>query len=637
VSGILNSGSGLAPWRVDKFHPPFPYEFGDAYVVRVACADRKDGAFAITRLAGCEHWAKSSLFTSPEADLAVVADCMRVPVEELRTRCLPYADEEKEHRSWWGISLYKRELELDRRMFCPTGLVRAAYTRSEWQLRALPFDEETAHVLTDRCHRCGAIQRFGRAAGIENCDRCFTDLRRGTTPAVPEHLLSSLSNALGLVHPDAERRRQTLAMLPPAVADLGSSDAFTLMRHLSVLSDPSLPAVGWLPAVDIDQRLRRLASMAEAWTLLAGWPHAVTELLDCRIAKSMVRHDDGLGGAAVRFFMKASHPRTSTKVARLIEGLRASLRIDQPSGREHAERTLTFQAAAATLMVSTNDLTSVRREGVLKVRFGLKHRLPVALYDRADCEELGALHRSCRTLNRLAWSIRVPIYALEQLVALNLLPLERHPFIVGRFDEPVASLQSMLALTERIERGAEALDEPGTPFIRALFAEEGGMRPWGPAIERLLSGEVRYGFAAGCRLASRILVAKADLPKLRDLAFDRSRHPGVPFSSTISLENACEVLDLKWDPAVKILGPAKAGPENYPLDHVVAIAREHMSVIEIGRRLGLGPAGWRKARDFATRTAIPPLSGWTYPRRAMAKALASHLEAAGPASVAMEL
>jgi hypothetical protein len=584
--------SAQASWTVRRPLPPIDGESLDGFMARVAAHNMVDNALAISSLGGVAYGHRPDLSTHGWEGLPAVAECLQVEIADLQHRSYPLTDPARDLRLFFGTPLERRHLELRTRRFSPTGLRLSSHHRALWQLRLFPFCIESWEYLLDRCLRCHAVQRWYRTNGIDRCDYCVEDLRRAASTLVPIEEREAAGAAVGIIHPDPERRAAIMRSLPRDIQGLGNGGAFSLLVRLVSLVDHSIPLTppgakrAWRPAAPE----RMTTALAGAWTLLAGWPDAVLSLMNDRIQTSKSSLTDGNHGMSVKFLKRAAEC-PNDRTADAIEAIRVRVDLDGPRRDDIQARTMDLRNVTKSLWRHPSQLAEIRRRGGLRAVFAIANGCPVARYDRNEIEQITRAVRERLSFERAGSLLGISYHGIEQLAALGMLPVIEHPYFYLCYGGHQSSLKALQAFEELIGRKAvRAVDEP-ISLRRAANAIGGRLKPWGPIFEALAIGTIPYALDERPGLPSqRILVPQAATEALRNFGFEKARYPEIDFAASMTRRDAGEALNLyprEYTLLLKDYRSSGGQPERVvPITEVEKLAANFIGTSEVAVRLG---------------------------------------------------
>ncbi|WP_344707416.1 hypothetical protein [Sphingomonas swuensis] len=602
-----------APWRIEAPKPVIMGESLDGYIARVAAANWIENALTITSLAGVIYGHKPTLSTSNWDGLPVIADCLRVDVEDLQLRSYP--TDNAGRRAFFGVPIPRNDIDIAVRRFAPAALSISPHHRALWQLRAFPFCCETWQYLVDCCARCERIQRWHHTNGVARCDRCVEDLSAVESDVVPNELRPSLEAAVGLVHPDTARRQHSLGALPAALQHLGLAETYELLVRVAIVIQPRITPARYGTNASWNQpKSVVVEAIAAAWNMLLDWPHSLQGLMAYRLSSASTRHQDGNGGSTMRFLRLPSHEGLTRQLRDTIEQFRSSIDLDGPNSSHLGRQTLSTQDAAARLGYSTKGVADLRRQGALGTVFALHEGRAAPRYDAAEIDELAEIIVCRVSLESAAWKLGISHHGVEQLIAMQMLQTHGDCFCIPRYGAPQIAgpvLDDLIARIGSSSRSSLA-SEPIT--LRTAVGSIGGRaKPWGPIFKALLDGALPFKLdhCTGA-LTEQILVDHTCIRFLRSFFFEVSNYEGAKFSNVMSRRDAGEVLNLSpksSTPLLKGMASVRGDSKAVDFPEIVRLSRIHISSREIALRLGIAP---KTAFALAKEMMVPLLgpAGW---------------------------
>jgi len=159
------------------------------------------------------------------------------------------------------------------------------------------------------------------------------------------------------------------------------------------------------------------------------------------------------------------------------------------------------------------------------------------------------------TPSTLRTTLGLPHYGIEQLCCLGTLERET--------DEAIVYLRRTWSLTSGsvaecndaiVRRATSGKPVSGTARIGTAARRIGGrLKPWAPLLIAMMSGDLQFWLLPDRRsrdwpLLRRAMVRRSDLMKLEHLTFCRTDYPLFPFSPTMSLTDARDMLNLGGAP-----------------------------------------------------------------------------------------
>ncbi len=576
------------PWQLPEAYPPIPGESYNGYVARVAAAEGYPTTFVLHRLAGLELPQRTELAPSCVEGLPELARTLRIDPAELESRSHRALSQHR--RTFGGVGLERGVLDLGTRRFSPASIAKSGHHRALWCLRPFPFCDESWELLTNRCPspHCSVVQRFYYPAGVPLCDRCGEPLTGATTGMVDPALRGALRLAVGLLHHEPSRREASEAALPDAVRQLPPGGAFAMLLACARVWEPAIKSRRHMFDANVEPaRMARV--MAEAWELLAGWPESIERLAADRIAVRRSRQGDGNGRATLALLLGNWH-RDVPGVTPLVSAMRERF-------EENARTCPDVKSVLKSSGTKARDLAKFRREGRVDTVFGLDGGRAVPLVTPQSADRLAAKRRASDLVEEVATRTGLPIYGVEQACALGLLDWWPDPLPCAVRSGVRIATASVEAMTAALERAASRDDFAGQPIGEVMLGVGGRLKPWGPLVEALIAGRVRFRVSQGGStkpLMRRILIETADLELARSLVFEADQ--AFPFRTHLTRFEASEVLNMKASCSQKAIAqwPAvSSGRPVVPLIELENLATRWVPAVEIAQRFWLTTMGTR--------------------------------------------
>lgn len=583
----------IEPGDIDT-RPPHPEESLYGFIADVTAANDLVRVALIAGAADRMYGHRPQLSTAGREELMPVAELLEVDVAELLHRTFPIVEGDPTRRTFFGTTIARQDVRMRVRYFSPAALAKEPYHRAIWQLR-IPFDVDTGEILVSTCPQCRRVQRWRHSAGIAFCDACGDSLNQDPG-RIDAGLIPDVAMAVGLTHPNPDRRAVSLAHLPEEIASLGAATAYELLLRI-------------VPVVDKDCRWAagdRLWSndphhvakgMASAWRTLTAWPSAFREVIGRDLATSVTRHSDGNRGETLRF-LRLRHRRHLPKEMRdVITRLHASIDLSGPDGVYLRSSTMTCKEVAKLLGDGTVPIVVHRRNRIFRT-IGLANGDRMApVFDRAEIHDVARDYRRRRHPGQAQSQLGLPGYAVDQLFTLGRLAVLTHPYFAARFSVPQLTTETLEELIDGLASQASPDVTSGVPLIEAMKMVGGRLKPWGAIIEAMLSGSLRF------------LLDHRDgsvFPRVRVVREELAMHvaativPGDVGTNTpghiertqlirtmLSKTDAAEVLNLSIPQSSTLLArfPTSSMP-SVPVVEVVALARTFVTNAEIAARLG---------------------------------------------------
>lgn len=221
-------------------------------------------------------------------------------------------------------------------------------------------------------------------------------------------------------------------------------------------------------------------------------------------------------------------------------------------------------------------------------------------FDADELEQIRLDPRDRISLDRVAWTLAISHYGVEQLMALEVLEELKHRYFLGRYGQPQIRKSSLEAFRAVCIDQAKSHVPTGWLSLYESMKALAGRKPWGPALVRISTGQIRASLAcAEGPLARRLLIHPDDADQLSTLSFDQSLFSACTFAVEMTGRDAEETLGLKEGGSSKIRRSTSVGKAAFSVDEVIGLAIAHMSVRELAARLKLSPASAFKAAKKA--------------------------------------
>lgn len=610
----------LPIWTVGRRRAPEPGESLNGFIARIASSEGLPNTLELTSIAGAV-WSHRPELSRGTSDFTGLAACLRMDAAELESMSYPLDPERPGRRLFGSVSIDKRFIVHDERRFSPTTLGRRGIHMREWQLRPFPFCRASWEYLACRCPDpdCVTKQRWYHASGVDLCDKCGEPLVRVTHGTVPPEHRAALEAALDLMHPDAARRRRSLQLLPAALNGIAPGDLLDLLVAVAGVQDPDIrcPSDRFIfrkaaePAV-------LTGAIAHAWRTMTSWPAGFEKLAADRIATRAGRFGDGNRGATMRLLDIVTDQKAPPILIEVVNNLRRSIAGTVSS------RGIGCKGAGRMPYVKATMLVALRRRRMLSTVFALDGNEPQPYLDRNEVEELSAALRSSVPLNHAATALGIADHGVEQLETHGLVTFERRMGTMASDGSYRVTSSSLEILTTMLIASA-GMPMPGWIRLKTVMRMVGGRsKPWGPIIDKMLNGGVKYAIVPGSQpVLRRILVDPANARKLIELVYVPP--VGANFLSMMSKDDALDVLNLHSRHARTAL---KQWPSTNSSDRTVPVAK----VLDLSQQLvSLGELVARTGRPAKSVVAMLMEHGvssdacWSRRDKAEAALFGSHL------------
>ncbi|MDH7971297.1 hypothetical protein QH494_03815 [Sphingomonas sp. AR_OL41] len=620
-----------------------PGESFNGAIARWAAENDVERMIDVTRAAGLVHPHRQTAGRAEPEGIAAISAEMDVCIGALAVLATPLDGPDlgqHSRRLLNGVSVPSALLETRRRRIAPAAFAPPPvdelaapppHHRALWDFRLLPACTETWQYLVHRCGNddCGDLG-WHHTPGIDLCEHCMGELADTPAGDVEPELRECLAHVAGLVHHDPARRAASLALLSPAIADMGAPVAIDLVYRLLPVITPGLPSPPHSLA-NADPRTLAIAVVA-AWKFATDWPHGALAHIGNLVSRRATRHSDGNRGETMRFLDMGRLLGLRPEVEDLAAALRWELDIKGPHGATLERATRTSSEAVQLLSVGSQLVARFRRSGALATIPVLVHG---TLQPRlsADDLELVADGISRRIgVDTLQSRFGISHHGVEQLEALGLIHLLRHPYFEARYTARQVDMDSVVDL-ERALADAAASGDPDRctrPLVDAMKAVGGRMKPWGPVLDAIRLNRIPVSLTDGNGpLSSRLLIDPGSIGLVTAATFVAPTGWGRPAGALVTKVDAAETLNLCPKQSTKLLTrfPTVSGShaKSVPVDQLLEIARRQISSVELAARRGISPAA---AYFEARRDKVPWLGHAGFCR---ATAERTYLADGGPA------
>lgn len=560
----------------------------NGFIARVAAAEFLPNTLEITALGGA-MWSHRPELSRERGEMAGVASFLRTDPDLLAGMVYQLDPERPGRRMFYGSSIDKRFLVHNERRFSPASISENETHLAVWDLQPFPFCERSGQLLTARCPdpNCGRIQRWYHSNGIGLCDICGEPLANATSATVPSEDLPDLRTALGLVHPDADRRSASADELPDRLRHIPGGNLLDLLVAVAGVHSPDLRCPSMKRALRSNaDPLAICAAVAAAWRILREWPTAFQRLASERIATRPGRFGDGNKGATKDMLDLDDSPATPPVLVKIVADLRNFI-------TEHGKRYgIGTNPASRSMPFMTRDLAAARRRGDLSTIFALVKGEPQPLLDLSELTKLTRSLAFSSTMTDAALRLGISVDGVCQLVALGRLDESSARTLRRKGDEPRVTNASVDDVLSKLEEGSETascfdVDEAGIPLSTIMRSIGGGHKPWGAIVTSLLDGRFRYRIKPGKNpIVRRIVVEPAMMRWSRSI--DRSPPDGTATFSAMSRSDAMSVLNLHERHA-NVLDrwrPSATCRTRIPTEPLLEMAAELISLGEMTARMG---------------------------------------------------
>lgn len=549
-------------------------------VTRTVTRNLLPSSHVLLRQVGSPHAHNPTAAIMQDLDEAALAAILKQPVDEIASRRFrPAAEPGFVETS--GVIVRADEIVFRRRRFGPAAVGDSPHARMLWSLKTVPCCTERWQYLIDTC-ACGVVQRWQTADRLDRCDACNGRLAATPSESVAPALRDGLSFLIGLLDPEEETRDGARRQLPAGLSQWNGGMVLELALALMPVTRTGYgPKRGHEPAAEDVPRYA--ASMAEAGEIVRRWPDGLVEALAERVAERAVSRPNVrykgtgnyLAGLTSRFLPKqvADAIASALEPISFAPGTNAS---DQIGMRE------------ATFLTGQEEskLAAARRSGHLVTRICLRANRLLPTLDRQEMGWLADFLENRLSAAKVADRLRLPKYAVDQLVHEQLLMPVGHPYIIAHYDgvqlhaAELARFQQLI-LDMAVPLGS--LVDP-VPLHRVARGIGGGLKPWGRIFSALLGGRIPY--ASTDASIDRILISRADASAVRTFRIGREHR--LQRGQYLCQRDAAEVLNLPLKHVKHLPGVATPGGAHcIPWRRLRRLARSRVTLAELGALTGL--------------------------------------------------
>jgi hypothetical protein len=538
---------------------------------------------------------------APTSALGSIAHVLRCAPERLTAqagrRLIEPGDRRLQHFiDFDGLVVPSSHLELKRRRIAPGGLQIANYHRQNWMLSVLPYCPETLERIIDECPGCGAALGWIQSAGIDRCEHCLEVVPPSELPALLPELADDYRLFASLLSMQPAERTNAILSMPTRLRDMssGALARFAMRCGLDCSDEQGKRAwqtrAGRLPA----EQLARTA--CRGIELLRSWPHGITAWAEEQIERSS-EEDIGRRNLRRRIQRIAWGDSRFEDQRDLVQ--EAFPRFEPPrvgtaggdqrfyTGKE-ADRILPgFRSAAVALR------TLGIVEGLIVASHGIMESY---IYPAAKIDAAAVCWADAMPVSTIAGRLRLPFYAVEQLIGARLLARHEDAVLAVLMRRPQAIASIFNEFVSRLDRRAARRTVPksAVPIGQESRRIGGGPKPWSDIFQELLNGRIRFWLNGNVDV-DHLLVERGSLDAFVALPLTANSPDHRSFVDEMSTSDAAELLNVIPSHVVRL---ASAGvlirstglrAMTIPRIEVERLARERVSPAEIARRARTSP------------------------------------------------
>lgn len=563
------------------------------------CASRHvlPTTFPVLREAGISRKSINFMQLLPKDQIAALAEIIRCDPDRLgrdagirQGNAAP--DERGRQRVGFGDLIVEGcHLDHKSRRFSSASLKVSPHHRTDWLNRLLPYCPFSFELLSDACPSCQKDLRWTEPFGIEYCESCEHDLRKSSSPHLEPPLRRDYRAFADLCSLEEHRRETALTSLPPAIRKTppGTLLRTALQVGQFVRGNDPIPEthLSRLPASDLAH------IVASGMRALTEWPDQFQSWV---ANEANARRSDQIRYSALK--------RSVRLFARRIER--------EPGGRKLIKKLLPEFAQAATgapvalgahysmaeakkrLQTDYDKIKMLCESGFVENSAFEREDGTVArrLLDGERVDQIAADLDGAVRHWEFWTAFRLPSYAIEQLICLDVIKGLTDPAIVTLRKEAMVRREELDRLARRLGRRARTESPPPcAKSLRVLSHEIGGrLKPWGAIWKALIDGDLPFWTRSGGLSTQHILVEPIAWQKFSVKTFEKGAFPDFPFKTFMNNCDLSEVLNLQPKETIAIRKAELIEPRaykftlRYEVEDVLDLAAKYVSITELMRR-----------------------------------------------------
>lgn len=577
---------------------PVPGESLLGFASRTAHHNLLPSGYTILRRAGHSDLQRSYATLMGDVDVDTIARALGIDLQEVLSRRLPGANAPG-FVLLHGVEVRKEDIVTHHRRFAPSRLAHDGLHYASSMIKTLPFCPTTWEYLRDTCTTCGRLQGWRGARDLRRCDECGERLASQGMEKVAQDLRSGLTPIAGLLAADPVTRQASLACLPASLSHMSGGEAFELALTMLYIAHPRL-GIHRPVVIDPDDQKAFTRALADTASQLAEFPGPLLEGFTASLASGK-----RMASSSHRRFFRAIAGKLRTGDHPIVTASMAEA-VSEIPGEDHASIAGYYDAAEAALGRSSRLIQPARAKGIFinhLVYTGARFRLG---FDRKELDELGAVHADRLGVEMVAIDMALPMYAVPQLAAHDLLFVHRHAWWIDQFGMDQTTRAAAEILRKRLRGAASppgSVEDP-IQLSWAMRAFGGGPKPWGAALHALIVGGVPFTLS-GPEKTSYIWISRADI----DRCCPRTQGVGFP---EYSQRDALDILNCSGRSAQRLAAVAKTGlgrtAWRLAAEDLMRIASGCVTAAELSARIGLHATV--VAKKLRQRAVPETLIGW---------------------------
>ncbi len=505
-------------------------------------------------------------------------------------------------------------LELNRRRIAPVTLRKHNYHRLGWMNLLLPYCTESLERLVSSCSHCRATLKWHYAWGIESCDICQRVVDPAQEPLLAEELAPNYRLFSQIVSLRVSAATAALDRLPATLRTVQRGTLVRLALQLGgivqkeMVETTSRQAVARLPGPV-------LASIVASGTgMLSTWPDGFRTWVSNQ-ARELEADPSALQVLRTKLKRLTSQDREKADLVSLVRDALPDL------GRHHVhsfptdKRYYIYQQVRDRLGTSPEQTEVLRSVAEDKFRSSNKRTNHQGRFDAEFIDLLEPHFRNTMSFSSCAWQFQLPIYAIDQLCAPDLLEWEDHPIVLATRPRRHVREASVAELCRKLKASAE-LDLPPQRAVSLATASKrigGRLKPWSCMIDALRMRQLPFWLAGPEPTSKSIVILPEDLKRF-DQVEAQLPTVGLEHAETLSQLDAGQILNITPALVAKRSGDFKLSFKREGLalvasrEDVLAIAGEIAWSAEIALHLSISIMKVHGA--LKARNAVRFRTGW---------------------------
>lgn len=480
-------------------------------------------------------------------ELERLAFVTRCPANDFITRAgerLVRPDDDKSYEARFGRLVIPRAyLEFNRRRIGPTTLQGDAYHRASWMNALLPYCPESLERLVDSCSHCDTKLGWFHTQGVGHCDQCGKEVVPSAEQSLPDALADDYRLFALLSSPSPQGVEEACMQMPSSLSDLSPGSLLRLALLVGGIVQPEPVAttnrntVISIPAPVLASVVASGAAHLRSWPTgfrswvagqmeeLRGTPANLTALRARlkRLANRMTEPEDMVAAVV------AAMPDLRQHVAH-------GFSVDRPYYLyKHVQRILGLNSPAMDALKKWPGIK------FLKLNDGGKEQ---GQFDVEQIDMLHAVFRESVFIGSCASHFDLPIYAVEQLCAGEILEWEDHAALLATTTAVKVRGSSIRRLEEKIASKARLDQMPNDCVSLAVAAKRigGRLKPWASIVKALRTGSLSFWRPNGDFSIPSLRVRAKDLAAFQTIV-DTEAPEGMTVSAVCSQKDAAEILN----------------------------------------------------------------------------------------------